>query len=222
MQKYKNIRLILAISLNGVIGLSHPGERKNYLPWKLKGDMATFRKKTKGGAVVMGRITQETIPAQFFPLQDRRNFVLTSSKGREFPGAEKFSSVDEVLAFAEANPDIIVWIIGGTQTYQQFIPYAEEIHLTRVEAEIHENGTLPGPNLFMSEFGTPHGFFFSSETAFPADEDNDYNFTIKVFKKTLTLEDIELLRKRALQQIKKTLPCRKSLRRPVERYSCRW
>ena len=46
-----NIVLVAAAAENGVIG------RGNALPWRLKSDMAHFRRLTMGKAVVMGRKT---------------------------------------------------------------------------------------------------------------------------------------------------------------------
>jgi dihydrofolate reductase len=58
--------------------------RGGALPWRLPGDMAYFKKATIGttaagrqNAVIMGRVTWESIPAKFRPLPDRLNVIIT-------------------------------------------------------------------------------------------------------------------------------------------------
>jgi dihydrofolate reductase len=75
----KSISLVVAMTLDHCIGVN------GQLPWRLKGDMAFFKKLTtvtsgtgnKRNAVVMGRKTWESIPEKFRPLPDRLNVILT-------------------------------------------------------------------------------------------------------------------------------------------------
>ena len=66
------LHLIYARSRNNVIG------KNGDLPWHLPEDLAHFKRTTLGQAVVMGRITWESIPDKFRPLPGRRNVVAVS------------------------------------------------------------------------------------------------------------------------------------------------
>ncbi|MGA8356161.1 MAG: dihydrofolate reductase, partial [Xanthobacteraceae bacterium] len=63
-----DIVLVAAVAENGVIG------RGNALPWRLKSDMAHFRKLTMGKPVVVGRKTYLSIGR---PLKGRTTIVVS-------------------------------------------------------------------------------------------------------------------------------------------------
>lgn len=77
----KNFALIVAATEELGIGV------KSNLPWRLPKDMAFFKQVTmhvpKGmpadakNAVIMGRVTWESIPPKFRPLADRINIVIS-------------------------------------------------------------------------------------------------------------------------------------------------
>lgn len=116
------VQLIWGQSRGGVIG------NDGGLPWNLPEDLRSFRTRTMGGVVVMGRNTWESLPERFRPLPGRTNVVLTS---RPFDGAaDTASSVQEVLA---RYPDI--WVIGGAAVYEAFLPYATRIVRTDIDAD---------------------------------------------------------------------------------------
>ena len=71
--------LIAARGRNNVIG------REGDLPWRLKDDLAFFKKATLGSPIVMGRKTWESLP--FRPLKGRENIVLTRDWTYAAPGA---------------------------------------------------------------------------------------------------------------------------------------
>lgn len=73
--------VVVAATASGGIG------RDGALPWTLPADMARFRRVTSAvsrpgarNAVVMGRRTYASIPAQNRPLRGRLNIVLTTSE----------------------------------------------------------------------------------------------------------------------------------------------
>ncbi|MDR2378231.1 MAG: dihydrofolate reductase, partial [Bifidobacteriaceae bacterium] len=63
--------LIWARTTAGVIG------RDGALPWRLPEDLVRFKNLTWGHAVVMGRVTWDSLPDRFRPLPGRANLVLT-------------------------------------------------------------------------------------------------------------------------------------------------
>lgn len=129
----ENIKFIVAIAEDGIVGTSTQQENGTYLPWDIKSDMSRFRTLTKGVTVVMGRTTWETIPPKFRPLPGRNNIVMSNNPNYVADGA-LIRTRDEVLEYAEANPDETVWIIGGPTIYNLFVNYVEELHITQVHA----------------------------------------------------------------------------------------
>ena len=94
---------------------------------------------TLNHTIIYGRRTLETFPNQQ-PLDGRRNIILSCSS-KNILGAEVVGSVEElfdVLDAAEEN-----FIIGGAQVFNELIPYAEEIFLTVVDAEVQADTFFP-------------------------------------------------------------------------------
>ncbi|MBP3746551.1 MAG: dihydrofolate reductase [Ruminococcus sp.] len=119
------ICIIAAVAANGVIGA---GGR---IPWSIPEDMAYFRRITMGGAVVMGRLTYESIGR---PLPGRLNIVVTRSKKVYGDGIVTAGSLPEAIAIAEgAGKD--VFICGGGSVYREGLAFAERLYITELRDE---------------------------------------------------------------------------------------
>lgn len=138
--------LIVAAAMNGVIG------RENALPWRLKTDMAHFRRTTLGHPVLMGRKTWESIGAK--PLPERRNLVLSHQPGFETPGADCFSSLEAALA--ACSPEKPVFVIGGAKVYEAALPLADAVFLTEVQARPEGDAFFPPLPAAFVETHTEH------------------------------------------------------------------
>lgn len=126
------ISLIAAMGKNRVIG------KDNSLPWKLPEDMKRFRELTAGKPVVMGRKTFESIGK---PLPNRKNIILTRDKNYKADGCIVVHSVDDALnATKESNE---VMIIGGANIYGQFLPIANKMYLTLIDADFEGDAYFP-------------------------------------------------------------------------------
>jgi dihydrofolate reductase len=110
------------------------------LPWHLPEDLRLFRALTLGCTVVMGRRTWESLPPRFRPLPGRRNVVLSATLEAADHGVDLVRSVDEVLALQGD-----VWVIGGGALYAALLPYAGEVVVTEVDAQVP--GDTWGPQL---------------------------------------------------------------------------
>jgi dihydrofolate reductase len=119
------IGLVWAQARGGVIGAG--GE----LPWHLPEDLALFRRLTMGSTVVMGRRTWESLPDRFRPLPGRTNVVLTADPEWSADGAHPAASVEQVLA--EHGE---FWVIGGGAVYEAFLPHADRLVVTEVDADV--------------------------------------------------------------------------------------
>jgi dihydrofolate reductase len=72
--------LIVAAAANDVIGAG------GALPWHLPEDLRRFRRLTAGHAVVLGRVTHESIVARLGRALPGRTSVVVSSRGAALPG----------------------------------------------------------------------------------------------------------------------------------------
>ena len=125
-----SVSLIAAVAANRVIG------NKGALPWRLPDDLARFKRLSMGHAVIMGRATFDSMGK---PLLGRRNIVLTRDTGLRIPGCEMAHSAGEALAAAEGQE---TFIIGGAAIYALFLPRADFMYLTLIDAEV------PGETFF--------------------------------------------------------------------------
>ena len=121
------ISIIVAINKNRGIGLN------NKLLYWLPNDLKRFKALTTGNTIIMGRKTFESLPKGALP--NRRNIVLTRSD-MEFPGAERFHSLDDALVHCEEDEN--VFIIGGASLYNEAMPLANRLCITEINDEKKE------------------------------------------------------------------------------------
>ena len=133
---------IVAVDRKNAIG------KGGKLPWHYSADMKFFRETTTGHAVVMGRKTWLTIGK---PLKDRLNIVLSRDSNIEPQDSLLvLTDVDSVISFNNSlTTDLFV--IGGAQIYQAFLPHIEKWIVTEVPL------TVSGADTFMPE-GYLEGF----------------------------------------------------------------
>ena len=116
------IHLIWAQDENGGIG------KDGKLPWHISEDLQNFKKLTLNSTILMGRHTWESLPIK--PLPKRKNIVLTS---QHFEDVECFSSVEKCVEKLDAQGTSILFVIGGSKVYRNFIYRADELHITLVD-----------------------------------------------------------------------------------------
>ncbi len=129
------LHLIYARARNNVIG------KNGDLPWHLPEDLAHFKRTTLGQAVVMGRITWESIPEKFRPLPGRKNVVVSRQAGYPALGATVVTSFQAALAMFP--PDEVVWLIGGAQLYAQALPMASQVVVTEIDDDFEGDAFAP-------------------------------------------------------------------------------
>ena len=117
-----NISIIVAIAENRAIGF------ENKLLYWLPNDLKRFKALTTGHTIIMGRKTFESLPKGALP--NRRNIVL-SRQDIEFPGAERFPSLEAALS--QCREDEEVFIIGGASVYQEAMPLADKLCVTHID-----------------------------------------------------------------------------------------
>ena len=118
---------IAAVDRQGAIG------KGGKLPWHYSADMKFFRETTTGHAVVMGRKTWLTLGK---PLKDRLNIVLSRDPNIEpQEGLIVLSDVDSVLSLNESLATDL-FVIGGAQIYEAFLPRIERWIITEVPLKV--------------------------------------------------------------------------------------
>lgn len=130
------IALIVAVAENEVIG------KDMDLPWHLPDEFRHFKRTTRGHHVIMGRRTWESQNGR--PLPKRVNVVVTSRSNYDAPGAELVSSLDEALELARAAGETEAFVIGGCRLYEEALPRADRLYLTRVHARPEGDTHFPG------------------------------------------------------------------------------
>jgi dihydrofolate reductase len=117
-------------------GLSKNGD----IPWKSKTDMKFFYNTTKNNVVIMGKNTYYSLPEHIRPLKNRLNIVLT----RQVIAEKQFDNLlftnelevdrEKLLAdYSFLKPDFKIFIIGGNQIYEKYIPFCSTVWLTQIK-----------------------------------------------------------------------------------------
>jgi dihydrofolate reductase len=134
--------MLVAAAENDVIG--HEGR----IPWRLPADMRRFAGTTSGHAVVMGRVTYESIVAKLGrPLPGRHSIVISRAPGTPADAVTWVASPSDAAEAAETlcqRLDKSEWfVIGGASVYEQMLAYVDAIHLTRVHAHLTGDTAMP-------------------------------------------------------------------------------
>lgn len=132
------VAIVAAVARNGVIGAD--GD----MPWELPEDLAHFKETTVGHPVIMGRRTYESIAGRLGgPLPDRTSIVLSRGDPDLPPEVVLVDSVEAALDAARATGDDVAFVVGGGTVYEQFLPLADRLVLTEVDATPEGDTTFP-------------------------------------------------------------------------------
>ncbi len=154
------ISVIVAVDEDQGIGL------QNQIPWHLPLDLARFKRLTLGHHLIAGRKTYQSIGA---PLPGRQMIVLTRNPDYEAEGCLMASSLYDAIKLAEAAREKEVFIIGGAELYQEALPLADHLYLTRVHVKLDADTFFP--NIVEEDWIKVY------EQKLPADEENLYPHT---------------------------------------------
>ena len=136
----------------------------NALPWNIPEDFKYFKTKTLGHIVVMGRKTFDSIGK---PLPGRPHIIITRNRDWTYPGVHVVQTVDGVTQKAKQLLDESirigkplpeeVFICGGSEIYELFLPQTKKIYLTEIDAEFAGDAYFPKwPKSEFSEVARDH------------------------------------------------------------------
>ena len=139
------ITAIGAVASTGMLGLD------GWLPWDIPEELAYFEQTVVGAALVIGRLTYESmevVPFDSFIVSRQRDIVLK-------PGCVQADSVEQALCAALATGKR-VFVIGGASIYAAAWPYCHQFLLTRIEMSFAGDMCFPesvrlDPSMLVSE-----------------------------------------------------------------------
>lgn len=159
--------IIVAYDKNRAIG------QNGDLPWgrSLPADLAQFKWLTKGGDVIMGRKTFESIGSR--PLPEREHIVI-SSRPTGVKGVLTAMNLESALALSRYS----TFIIGGARVYGDALkmPEIDTIYATEIDAAFPDADTF-FPEIDMTIWQEV------SRDHHPADEDNAYSFDFVIYRR---------------------------------------
>ena len=127
------LTMIAVMTPNRVLG------KAGKLPWQMPEDLAHFKRATTGHAVIMGRVTYDSVGT---PLPKRRNIIISRDPALQRPGAEVAPTLERAIALArQTDPD--PFIIGGAQIYAEALPLATRMILTYLDHEYEGDAFFP-------------------------------------------------------------------------------
>lgn len=121
---------------------------KGQLPWKIKEDLQHFKRNTIHQTMVMGRKTFESLGSR--PLPERETVVL-STQPRPMdldPNVVWLNTYDAVLEYVKDEKT--VWVVGGGEIYNLFLPVCDEMHITWVAH--HGDGDAFFPDFDLNDY----------------------------------------------------------------------
>lgn len=119
--------------MNRVIG------KDNKMPWHIPNELAYFKEKTMGKAIVMGRNTFESIGR---PLPGRLNIVITRNTSYNPEGVTVVHSIEEAIEIARKHHEEVM-VIGGEQIFKEVLPYTDLIYVTLIQNEFEGDTFFP-------------------------------------------------------------------------------
>ncbi len=131
------LSIIAAVAKNRAIG------KGGDLIWHLSNDLRHFKEITTGGCVLMGYNTYASLPGKK-ALPKRRNIILSSRITAAPEGFEVVRSIPDALELLKEEPE--VFVIGGGMIYEQFMPMADKLYLTRIDRTYEADTFFPFVN----------------------------------------------------------------------------
>ncbi|WP_151035731.1 dihydrofolate reductase [Bacillus wiedmannii] len=160
------ITMIACVDKNMGIG------KDNKLLAHLPKDLNHFKETTLGQICVFGRNTYESLPKK--PLPNRANVVLTRDKNAIYIGCKVVRHLDAIIRLSKIYN---VFICGGENVYKQFMPYADELIISHMDADLEADTFFPNIDEYQ---------WIPSE---PTKVEDTINFKIIKYRRELTNHD---------------------------------
>ena len=142
------IKGIVAVDRNWAVGKINKKTGVGQLLFNIPADLAYFKSNTLNKICIFGKATYDSLPKR--PLPGRVNVVLWDKAPLPVEtkdGVIFFNNFEALLSFVKVlSKEYDVFICGGASIYKLFLPYYDEVLVTKVDAEDDE-ATAFFPNL---------------------------------------------------------------------------
>ena len=165
------IKGIVCVDSNWAIGKVNKETGVGQLLFNLPADLAYFKKNTTNKICIFGKATYDSLPKR--PLPNRVNIVLWDKAASLdcLAGCITFNAFEPLLSYVKIlSKEYDIFICGGASVYKLFLPYYDEVLVTKVDAEDDE-ATAFFPNLDKEDL-----YYIDSELGSGIDNDLNYKF----------------------------------------------
>jgi len=148
--------------------------KNNNIPWHLPKDFKHFKQTTLNKCILMGRSTYDSIGR---PLPKRTTIIMTKNKDYSLnhPNVRVANDMYDVSYILHSMNFHEIYICGGQQIYELFLPEADELILSMLMKEY-------GCDRFFPDIDEKE-WDFDEGTVHLKDEKNECDFTIMNFKR---------------------------------------
>lgn len=123
------------ISMISSVGKNRELGKNNGLIWHFKEDMRFFKDTTIGHTVVMGLNTYRSLPGDL----PGRHIIVVSFDPVD--GVDTVNGIQSIIdKYKDSEEEI--FICGGASIYRQFLPFANKLYLTEIDAIDNEADTF--------------------------------------------------------------------------------
>ncbi|MSS77846.1 dihydrofolate reductase [Anaerococcus sp. WCA-380-WT-2B] len=155
------MKIILAVDRDFGIG------KDNKLLFRLKKDLAHFKKLTLNNIVIMGRKTYESMGGG---LPRRENIVLTRNKDYKINDGLVFNNVVKLLSYLEKNKnDRDIFVIGGNEIVELLLSFCDEAIITKID-------TKKDADTFLHNFDNDKNFEIYKESDIINENDTNFKY----------------------------------------------
>ena len=165
------IKSIVAVDRNWAIGKINKKTGVGQLLFNIPADLAYFKSNTLNKICIFGKATYDSLPKR--PLPGRVNVVLWDKATSLdcLDGCITFNAFESLLNFVKIlSKEYDVFICGGASVYKLFLPYYDEVLVTKVDAEDDE-ATAFFPNL-----DKENSYYINEELGSGVDNGLSYKF----------------------------------------------
>ena len=134
----ENLILVAAIGKNNELGLD------NNLIWRIQEDLSFYRRLTLHNNIIMGRKTFESMPPR--ALEERNVFVISSKNLDQNYNINCFNSIEALLDYVRITDEPFI-VVGGSQIYNELLPYVNIMYLTEIDEYANADTFFPEINM---------------------------------------------------------------------------
>ncbi|MDR2126408.1 MAG: dihydrofolate reductase [Prevotellaceae bacterium] len=162
----KTFSIIVAIAENNAIG------KNNSLLWHIADDLKYFKNITSGHTVIMGKNTWLSLPVK--PLPKRKNIIISQTLNMNEENVTVVRTIRDAIDICNENSENFV--IGGAAIYEQFLPFADKLYITRVHRAFDADVFFPNIDT--------NKFTIISQSQIFTDEQSGLKYSFCIYEKS--------------------------------------